>query len=118
MLERGMRMLGVGLILILCLIHPAQAIQWQQVAVSPEGNMRQYIDADSVRKSGHFVTIASYVELDKTSGTEIETYVTEYDCEQERFRDLQSGASPNEIAWKTIEADPLNEAARVSACSM
>ncbi|MGB7414243.1 MAG: hypothetical protein WA902_08545 [Thermosynechococcaceae cyanobacterium] len=110
--------LVVGVILGLLLYlsaRPAQAMNWQQVAVSQEGDMRQFIDVDSIQRSGHFVTVDSYTEVSQVSDTEIETYRTEYDCDRNLYRDLEPEQPLGN--WKTMEADPLNEAAQLSACS-
>jgi type II secretory pathway pseudopilin PulG len=110
--------IGLTLGLILGSALPAQATQWQQVAESAEGNIRQYIDTDSIRRSGQFVTVDSYVELIQATETETQTYTTEYDCERDRYRDIQPERSPSESEWEPIKADRLNEAARLSACAM
>ncbi len=108
---------GLTLAWVLCSALPARATQWQQVAESAEGNIRQYVDTDSIQRSGRFVTIASYMEVFQATGTEVEKYTTEYDCERDRFRDLQLHWQPRKPDWRAIEADPLNEAARQFACS-
>ncbi len=107
--------IGSILAFMLCLAHPAQAVDWQQVAVSQEGDMRQFIDVDSIQRSGRFVTVDSYVEVSQISDTEIEAYRTEYDCDRNLYRDLEPGQPPSN--WAPIEADLLNAAARMSACS-
>ncbi|PZD72231.1 hypothetical protein C1752_03818 [Acaryochloris thomasi RCC1774] len=108
--------MGLTLSFVLCSALPARATQWQQVAESAEGNVRQYIDTDSIQRSGRFVTVASYMEAIQATGTETENYTTEYDCERDRYRDIEPEQQPSKGNWEPIEDDPLNEAARQSAC--
>jgi hypothetical protein len=110
--------IGLTLGLILGSALPAQATQWQQVAESIEGNIRQYIDLESIQRSGQFVTVDSYVELIQAAATKTQHYTTEYDCEHDLYRDIQPEQSPSESEWEPIKADLLNEAARLSACAM
>lgn len=118
MLKATVLMWVLVLGLVLNTTSPALATHWQQVGVSADGTMRQYIDTESIQPFGHFVRVDSYVEVSQGSSSEIETYLTEYDCDRNQYRDIQPEESSSKSDWATIEDDPLNEAARQSACSL
>ncbi|MGF1517778.1 MAG: hypothetical protein ACFCVB_08250 [Nodosilinea sp.] len=113
---------AIALSLMLCLawaIYPASAwaARWQPVAEASQ--QRQFVDLDSIKAldQGH-VRVNSYY-VDSRSGQPQRTdYVTEYDCDRRRFRDVEYNGPVGSSKWMPVAPDPLNSAAMEYVCEL
>jgi hypothetical protein len=110
----------LGLVLLWA-IYPASAgaTTWYPVAEASQGQQRQFVDLDSVKAldQGH-VRVSSYY-VDSRSGTPQRTdYLTEYDCDRRRFRDVEYDGPVGSSGWLSVDPDPLNSAAMEYVCGL
>ncbi|MGB3201794.1 MAG: hypothetical protein WBA99_12885, partial [Nodosilinea sp.] len=90
----------------------AGATNWYSVAEASQGRQQQFVDLDSIQSlgAGH-VRVGSYY-VDRRSGTPQRTdYLTEYDCDRRRFRDVEFNGPVGSSGWMPVAPDPLNSAA-------
>jgi len=114
----------IALSLALCLawaIYPASAwaTNWRPVAEASQGQQQQFVDIDSVEllSQGH-VRVGSYY-VDSRSGAPQRTdYVTEYDCDRRRFRDVEYNGPVGSSGWLPVAPDPLNSAGLEYVCGL
>ncbi|MEA5450267.1 hypothetical protein VB780_16930 [Leptolyngbya sp. CCNP1308] len=112
----------VALVLGLALtwaVYPTSALAatWQAVAEASQGQQQQFVDVDSIepRGQGH-VRVASYY-VDRRSGQPQRTdYLTEYDCDRRRFRDVEFNGPVGSDRWMPVAPDLLNSAAMEYVC--
>lgn len=102
-------------------IYPnsALATTWQAVAAASHGQQQQFVDIDSIEPlAGGHVRVASYY-VDRRFGQPQRTdYLTEYDCDRRRFRDVEFDGPVGSDRWMPVDPDPLNSAAMEYACGM
>ncbi|MBD2105341.1 hypothetical protein [Nodosilinea sp. FACHB-13] len=101
-------------------IYPdsALATTWYSVAETGQGQQQQFVDIDSIEPLdwGH-VRVGSYY-VDRRSGQPQRTdYLTEYDCDRHRFRDVEFNGPVGSDRWMPVDPDPLNSAAMEYACA-
>ncbi len=110
--------LVLGLALTLA-IYPtcALAATWQAVAEASQGQQQQFVDIDSIEPLGWgHVRVGSYY-VDRRSGQPQRTdYLTEYDCDRRRFRDVEFNGPVGSDRWMPVDPDPLNSAAMEYVC--
>ncbi|MBE9113596.1 hypothetical protein IQ273_29930 [Nodosilinea sp. LEGE 07298] len=110
----------LGLVLMLP-ISPtsAMATTWYSVAEASQGQQQQFVDLDSVESLGlGHVRVGSYY-VDSRSGEPQRTdYLTEYDCDRRRFRDVEFNGPVGSDRWLPVDPDPLNSAAMEYVCAM
>ncbi|MBD1918725.1 MULTISPECIES: hypothetical protein [unclassified Phormidium] len=97
----------------------ALATTWQAVAEASQGQQQQFVDIDSIEPvaQGH-VRVGSYY-IDRRSGQPQRTdYLTEYDCDRRRFRDVEFDGPVGSDRWMPVDPDPLNSAAMEYACGI
>ena len=97
----------------------ALATTWQAVAEASQGQQQQFVDVDSIKPGarGH-VRVGSYY-IDRRSGQPQRTdYLTEYDCNHRRFRDVEFDGPVGSDRWMPVDPDPLNSAAMEYACGI
>lgn len=108
--------LGCSLIWV---IYPgsALAITWYPVAKASQGQQQQFVDIDSIEPLGlGHVRVGSYY-VDRRSGQPHRTdYLTEYDCDRRRFRDVEFDGPVGSDRWMPVDPDPLNSAAMEYVC--
>ncbi|TVQ10306.1 MAG: hypothetical protein EA368_07700 [Leptolyngbya sp. DLM2.Bin27] len=83
------------------------------------GQQRQFVDLDSIKPLGQgHVRVSSYY-VDSRSGQPQRTdYVTEYDCDRRRFRDVEYNGPVGSSGWLPVDPDPLNSAAMEYVCGL
>ncbi|WP_035985680.1 hypothetical protein [Leptolyngbya sp. KIOST-1] len=112
--------LWLGLVLGWAIASPsALAATWYRVAETSQGQQQQFVDLDSVEwlSPGH-VRVSSYY-VDRRSGSPQRTdYVTEYDCDRRRFRDVEFQGPVGSRGWLPVDPDPLNLAAMDYVCAV
>lgn len=118
-LRRGAIALLLGLALALGLVpSPAQAAAWYPVAEASQGHQRQFVDLDSIQFLGRGQVRASSYYIDSRSGAPERTdYLTEYDCDRRRFRDVEFNGPVGSHRWLAVDSDPLNSAAMEYVCA-
>lgn len=108
----------LGLALIWA-VYPTSALAttWQAVAEDGQGLQQQFVDIDSIEPMGWgHVRVGSYY-VDRRSGQPQRTdYLTEYDCDRRRFRDVEFDGPVGSRRWMPIDPDPLNSAAMEYVC--
>jgi hypothetical protein len=92
---------------------PAIATTWYPVAT--EGSQTQYVDLDSVQRSGAIVRLKTYW-TDAQTPDAVTSAVTEYDCDRQQYRDLTFDGHPQNAPWQANGADALNQAVMEFAC--
>ncbi len=113
---------GIISSLALCLswaIYPASAWATTWYPVAQAGQQEQFVDLDSIEPldQGH-VRVRSYY-VDRRSGTPQRTdYLTEYDCDRRRFRDVEYDGPVGSSSWMPVAPDPLNSAALAYVCGL
>ncbi len=116
------RIAALWLGLVLCwAIHPTSALAstWYSVAEASQGQQRQFIDIDSVKPLGQGYVRAGSYYVDSRSGQPQRTdYLTEYDCDRRRFRDVEFNGPVGSSGWLPVDPDPLNSAAMEYVCAM
>lgn len=102
-------------------IYPTSALAttWQVVAEASQGQQQQFVDIDSIEPVGQgHVRVGSYY-IDRRSGQPQRTdYLTEYDCDRRRFRDVEFDGPVGSDRWMPVDPDPLNSAAMEYACGI
>lgn len=108
--------LGCGLIWALA-PGSALAATWHSVAEASQGQQQQFVDIDSIEALGWgHVRVGSYY-VDRRSGQPQRTdYLTEYDCDRRRFRDVEFNGPVGSDRWLPVDPDPLNSAAMEYVC--
>ncbi|MFQ4140167.1 hypothetical protein PGN35_028030 [Nodosilinea sp. PGN35] len=100
-------------------IYPRSALAttWYPVATASQGQQQQFVDVDSIEPLGRGRgRVASYY-VDRRSGTSQRTdYLTEYDCDRRRFRDVEFDGPVGSRRWMPVDPDPLNTAAMEFVC--
>lgn len=109
----GIAVLAIAWLLLSAL--PATATTWELAAQSDQGQVRQYVDWDSWKRSGSEVSIASYY-IDQQSEIPRTDYVTAYDCASNQFKDIEVDGQQTDDDWQLLVDDPLNEAIRDLLC--
>ena len=94
-------------------MEPAIAAQWHLVAT--DGSQAQYVDVDSIEATGSRVRLTTYW-TDRSSPMTITTAVTEYDCDREKYRDVQINDIAQVGTWQEPGSDMLNQAVMEFAC--
>ncbi|MBE9156673.1 hypothetical protein IQ265_07505 [Nodosilinea sp. LEGE 06152] len=102
-------------------VYPTSALAttWYPVAETSQGQQQQFVDLDSVEfwGQGH-VRVGSYY-VDRRSGAPQRTdYLTEYDCDRRRFRDVEFSGPVGSRGWMPVDPDPLNSAAMEYVCAI
>lgn len=121
---RGKWILGVAwlaAIALLVLAHPAivLAATWVPVAEASQGQQQQFVDVDSITVLGPGQVQASSYYVDRRAGSpQRTTYLTEYDCQGRRFRDVVFDGPVGSAQWQPVDPDPLNRAAMDFACAI
>lgn len=117
-----MKPMGMGLWVVLLAIAwlllaalPATATTWELAAETDQGLVRQYFDRDSIQWLGPEVRVASYY-LDERSIPQRTDYLTAYDCNSNRYKDIEVDGQPTDSSWEPLVADPLSEAIRDRLC--
>ncbi|MEB3357127.1 MAG: hypothetical protein VKK04_10395 [Synechococcales bacterium] len=100
--------------MLLSMAPAAQAVNWHQVATTADGQQSQSVDIDSIERSPQGVRLKSAWENRTTRS--VTTYLTEYDCKHQRYRDLVENGQPTKGEWKPLVGDPLNYATMKYAC--
>lgn len=97
----------------------ALATTWQAVAEASQGQQQQFVDVDSIEPlGGGHVRVGSYY-VDRRSGQPQRTdYLTEYDCDRRRFRDVEFDGPVGSSGWMPVDLDPLNSATMEYACAL
>ncbi|MBW4485135.1 MAG: hypothetical protein KME14_21570 [Tildeniella torsiva UHER 1998/13D] len=97
----------------------ALAATWQAVAEASQGQQQQFVDIDSIEPIGRgHVRVGSYY-IDRRSGQPQRTdYLTEYDCDRRRFRDVEFNGPVGSDRWLPVDPDPLNSAAMEYVCGI
>jgi hypothetical protein len=102
--------------------HPcpdALATTWYPVAEASQGKQQQLIDLDSIEPLGAGQVRVASIYFDRGSGKQTQTtYVTEYDCQRRRFRDVQYNGPTGSSSWLPVDPDPLNAAAMDYVCNL
>ncbi|MBD1872441.1 hypothetical protein H6F75_03005 [Nodosilinea sp. FACHB-131] len=102
-------------------VYPTSALAttWQAVAETSQGQQQQFVDIDSIEPVGWgHVRVGSYY-VDRRSGQPQRTdYLTEYDCDRRRFRDVEFSGPVGSSGWMPVDPDPLNSAAMEYACEI
>lgn len=102
-------------------IYPTTALAttWQAVAEASQGQQQQFVDTDSIEPLGWgHVRVGSYY-VDRRSGQPQRTdYLTEYDCDRRRFRDVEFNGPVGSDRWMPVDPDPLNSAAMEYVCEI
>jgi hypothetical protein len=94
----------------------ATASTWQLAAQSEKGDLEQYVDVDSIQRSGSIVRLESYF-LDKRQGTPIRMdYTTDYDCDKNQYQDLVLNGEAIADPWVSASPDPINQSVLDYAC--
>ncbi|PSN15265.1 hypothetical protein C7293_07900 [filamentous cyanobacterium CCT1] len=116
------RIAALWLGLVLCwAIYPASALAttWHSVAESSQGQQQQFIDIDSVKSLGQgHVRVGSYYVDSRSGEPERTDYLTEYDCDRRRFRDVEFDGPVGSQGWMPVDPDPLNSAAMEYVCAL
>lgn len=122
------RLLGVAVVMALTLVWIALtlvwcplalAVTWYPVAEASQGKQQQLVDLDSIEPLGSGQVRVASIYLDRRSGElQKTTYITDYDCQQRRFRDVQYSGPTGSSAWLPVDPDPLNAAAMDYVCSL
>lgn len=110
-----------SIVFSLSLLWPAYALAatWYPVAETAQGQQQQLIDLDSIEPLSLGQVRVASLYLDRRSGTlQQTTYVTEYDCQKRRFRDLLYNGSKGSMKWFPADPDPLNAATMDYLCSL
>jgi len=110
----GIALLAIAWLLLSAL--PATATTWELAAESDQGQVRQYLDWDSVHRSGPEVSVASYY-IDHRADTPRTDYVTAYACASNQFKDVEVDGQKADDDWQPLVEDPLNEAIRDLLCN-
>jgi hypothetical protein len=108
---------------------PSGSAAWQLTGQSADGLAQQYVDLNSMQSRDGYWLVHSYFAEQRASGSGQVTpvradYVTLYDCDRQRYRDLETGSdldgiqldSIPETSWGTVAADPLNQATLDYVC--
>ncbi len=102
-------------------VYPGSALAttWHPVAEASQGQQQQFVDIDSIELSGWgLVRVGSYY-VDRRSGQPQRTdYLTEYDCDRRRFRDVEFNGPVGSDRWMPVDPDPLNSAAMEYVCEI
>lgn len=112
----GVLVIGLAIAWLLLAAQPATAISWELAAETDQGRIRQYYDRDSIQRIGSEVTVLSYYLNEGETPPRID-YVTAYDCNSNRFKDVEVNGQVTNEDWHLLIADPLNEAIRDLACA-
>ena len=115
--------LGVLLLLGVCglfIAMPAQAAAthpWQLTGDSADGLAQQYVALDSIRpgEAASQWIVDSYFTEQKANETVRADYVTLYDCDRHRYKDINADGFPTGN-WGDAMADPLNLATMDFVC--
>ncbi|MEB3291008.1 MAG: hypothetical protein VKI82_13915 [Leptolyngbya sp.] len=95
---------------------PAQATAW--TPVTPAGLEQQWIDTDSIQRlPDGTVQVSSLYINSRRSPPERITYLTEYRCQTEEFRDVASNGEPGDLTWHPVAGDPLNAQTLADVCA-
>ncbi len=111
----GLLVIGLAIAWLLLAAQPATATTWELAAETDQGQIRQYFDRDSIQRTGSEVTVISYYINESETPQRID-YVTAYDCNSNRFKDVEVNGQVTGDAWQPLIADPLNEAIRDLLC--
>ncbi|MGB3137536.1 MAG: hypothetical protein WBG38_12070 [Nodosilinea sp.] len=97
--------------------YPASALAatWQSVA--ERQGQQQFVDVDSIEILRGRVRVRSYYVDSRKGQPERTDYLTEYDCDRRRFRDVDFDGSVGS-SWMPIVFDPLNLAAMKYVCAI
>ncbi|MEO1069965.1 MAG: hypothetical protein AAFW95_12735 [Cyanobacteria bacterium J06638_6] len=89
------------------------------MAETSEGQQQQFVDIDSIEQLGlGQVRVGSYY-VDRRAGLPQRTdYLTEYDCVQRRFRDVEFEGPVASDRWLQVDSDPLNSAVMDYVCAI
>lgn len=109
----GVVLLAIAWLLLSAL--PATATTWELAAESDQGQVRQYLDWDSVQRSETEVSVASYY-INEQLDTPRTDYVTAYDCAANQYKDIEVDGQKADSDWQPLVDDPLNEAIRNLVC--
>ncbi|WP_017300365.1 hypothetical protein [Nodosilinea nodulosa] len=107
--------------LLVWAISPACALAttWYPVAAASQGEQQQFVDLDSVKAlSPGRVRVGSYYIDSRTGPPQRTDYVTEYDCDRRRFRDVEFNGPVGSRGWMPVDPDPLNSAAMEYVCAI
>jgi hypothetical protein len=91
--------------------------QWQLTGQSADGLSQQYVDLNSLRPgdAAHQWLVDSYFTERKANEQVRADYVTLYDCDRQRYKDVNPDGVPAPD-WGSAGADPLNRATMVFVC--
>jgi hypothetical protein len=108
---------GSSLVAIALFSHPTLAWATTWVPVADLGQQQQFVDVESIQPLGQGHVQARSYYVDQRSGTpQRTTYLTEYDCQVRRFRDVDYDGPVGQATWQPVDPDPLNTAAMEYAC--
>jgi hypothetical protein len=115
----GVMVLLLGAIAVFTAPQSSLAVTWHPVAEASQGQQQQFVDIDSIEPMGlGHVRVSSYY-VDRRSGSAQRTdYLTEYDCPQGRFRDVEVDGPVGSHSWMPVAPDPLNTAAMEYVCAI
>lgn len=102
-------------------ICPASAVatNWYSVAEASQGRQQQFVDLDSIQSLGAGqVRVGSYYVDSRSGKPERTDYLTEYDCDRRRFRDVEFNGPVGSRGWMPVAPDPLNSAALEYVCAI
>ena len=111
------RTLGIMLLMLgLGWGHPAWAGEWRPV--TPAGLEQQFIDAESIQvMPGGTVQVRSLYLNQRKLPHQRTTYTTEYRCQTREFRDVEYDGEPGDLAWSSVDDDPLNAQTLDDVCA-
>ena len=102
-------------------VYPASALatSWYAVAEASQGQQQQFVDLDSLEplELGH-VRVGSYYVDSRSGAPQRTSYLTEYDCDRRRFRDVEFNGPVGSHRWMPVDPDPLNSAAMEYVCAV
>lgn len=102
-------------------VYPTTALAttWHAVAEASQGQQQQFVDIDSIELLGWGHVRAGSYYVDRRSGQPQRTnYLTEYDCDRRRFRDVEFNGPVGRDRWMPVDPDPLNSAAMEYVCEI
>lgn len=107
---------------LLLLVAPAQATaqtgpDWKLMGQSPDGRSQQYADLNSIQagEENQQWLVHSYFTEHQANQQVRADYVTLYDCDRQRYKDVNPDGIPA-VDWGSAQADPLNQATLDFVC--
>ncbi len=116
---RVLLLVGLCCLLSVGSVQAAVTHQWQLTGESADGLAQQYVDLNSIRSQGnparHQWIVDSYFTQHKLNQDVRSDYVTLYDCDRHRYKDINADGLPAGD-WGDALTDPLNLATMDFVC--